>query len=177
MWRKNRNPNSGKGHFGVDLNRNFEIGFGIGASSSESSQTYKGKHALSEPEALAVARILNSTNFVAGIDFHSYSQLLLRPWGYKYEYCKDEELNKKVGAEMVAAIKNKHNMVYDNIRSVELYPSGGAIDDHMYGAAGIFGFTFELRDKGYYGFLLPPEQIIPTCEEIWEAVMVFCQHF
>jgi len=28
-------------------------------------------------------------------------------------------------------------------------------------------FTTELRDTGYYGFVLPPEQIIPSGEEMW----------
>ena len=28
-------------------------------------------------------------------------------------------------------------------------------------------FSIELRDTGLYGFILPPEQIIPTAEETW----------
>ena len=27
--------------------------------------------------------------------------------------------------------------------------------------------SIELRDTGLYGFILPPEQIIPTAEEAW----------
>lgn len=33
-----------------------------------------------------------------------------------------------------------------------------------------FSYTFELRDKGSYGFVLPPYQIQPTCEETMLAV-------
>ena len=33
-----------------------------------------------------------------------------------------------------------------------------------------FSYTFELRDKGTHGFVLPPAQIQPTCEETMLAV-------
>ena len=32
-----------------------------------------------------------------------------------------------------------------------------------------FSFTTELRDTGYYGFVLPPEEIIPSGEEFMAA--------
>ena len=32
--------------------------------------------------------------------------------------------------------------------------------------------TFEMRDKGRYGFLLPPAQIIPSCEEFLDGFEV-----
>jgi len=32
--------------------------------------------------------------------------------------------------------------------------------------------TYELRDKGRYGQLLPPEQILPSCEEFMEGFIV-----
>ena len=28
-------------------------------------------------------------------------------------------------------------------------------------------YGMELRDTGHYGFLLPPQQIIPTGQEVW----------
>lgn len=34
-----------------------------------------------------------------------------------------------------------------------------------------FSYTFELRDNGTYGFVLPEAQIQATCEETMEAVL------
>ena len=33
-------------------------------------------------------------------------------------------------------------------------------------------YTYELRDTGRYGFLLPPDQIIPTAEETFDSIIV-----
>jgi len=32
-------------------------------------------------------------------------------------------------------------------------------------------YTYELRDQGRYGFLLPPEQILPTAEETLDSLV------
>jgi len=34
-----------------------------------------------------------------------------------------------------------------------------------------YSYGVELRDKGDYGFLLPPDQIIPTGEEIFAGLV------
>lgn len=36
-------------------------------------------------------------------------------------------------------------------------------------------FTYELRDQGKYGFLLPAQQIIPNCEEVVDSVVAMFQ--
>lgn len=42
----------------------------------------------------------------------------------------------------------------------------------MYATYGIpLSYTFEFRDQGTYGFVLPPEQIIPNCEETTDAII------
>ena len=52
-------------------------------------------------------------------------------------------------------------------------PAAGASDDWYKGALGSrFAYTTELRDTGFYGFVLPPEQIIPSGEEMWAAFEV-----
>jgi hypothetical protein len=43
--------------------------------------------------------------------------------------------------------------------------------DWMYGEAEALSYTIELRPKGGSGFVLPPEQIRPTCDEGLAAVL------
>jgi carboxypeptidase T len=82
-WRKNRNPN-GNGPAGVDLNRNFDFlwNSGIGTSSSQSSETYKGSAPFSEPETKNVKYLFDSYSSIRYyLDIHSYSGLILYNWG------------------------------------------------------------------------------------------------
>lgn len=53
-------------------------------------------------------------------------------------------------------------------------PSSGTSRDWAKGDPEIeYVYTLELRDEGDYGFLLPPEQILPTGEETWAGIKAF----
>lgn len=53
--------------------------------------------------------------------------------------------------------------------------SGNTID-WSYSQGIKYSFTFELRDTGRYGFLLPASQIVPTAHETWLALRAIMQH-
>lgn len=74
--------------------------------------------------------------------------------------------------------QNTHGSRYTSEHAAELYVAAGGADDWFYAvpSRGKLGFTLELRDTGRYGFLLPPEQIIPTGEEVWEAIKEVLRH-
>lgn len=55
---------------GVDINRNYETGWTENADTTAS--TYPGTAAESEPETQAIAALMESTDFVLGIDFHDF---------------------------------------------------------------------------------------------------------
>lgn len=38
-------------------------------------------------------------------------------------------------------------------------------------------YTYELRDKGEFGFALPPSQIVPTAEETLDSLVTMLQEF
>jgi len=83
MWRKNRRNNSGS--YGVDLNRNYPYFWGYdnnGSSGSGYSDTYRGPFAGSEPEVQAMMNFIAGRDFAWIMNYHSYSNLLLWPWGY-----------------------------------------------------------------------------------------------
>jgi len=178
MWRKNRRPNQG-GSFGVDLNRNWRSGFGgPGSSNVPSSETYRGPSALSEPESRALSSYLTANaNIKAGIDFHSYSQLNLRPWGKQNGGSPDEARLLAIGARMVDAIRSVNGVSYQNIRAHQLYLASGILCDEFYEHHKQMGYTIELRpaNAGGGGFALPPAQILPTAQENWRAVLVLAE--
>jgi len=92
LWRKNMAVNKGSSCIGVDINRNWDYQWSdAGASTNPCDETFHGFKPFTEPEPLAIATYLNNTqNLAAYIDFHSYSQLFMRPWGYTTSLPKDE---------------------------------------------------------------------------------------
>ncbi|HEY5944372.1 MAG TPA: M14 metallopeptidase family protein [Kofleriaceae bacterium] len=167
-WRKNR-----RGGFGVDLNRNFSVGWGgRGSSNNRRAQDYRGEGAFSEPETVALRDLAMREHIALHVDFHSYSQLVLYPWNYAAQAAKDRDLFRAVGDRMASAMFAEHDKRYALMQGVELYPAAGTMSDWAYGEAGALSFTIELRPKmGRGGFVLPPEEIRPTCDEGLAAVL------
>ncbi|TME80824.1 MAG: hypothetical protein E6I43_12935, partial [Chloroflexi bacterium] len=77
-------PNPALPCMGVDINRDYDFlwSSGIGTSSDSCSEVFKGAGAFSEPETRNVRSLLDSySHIVSMMDIHSYSQLVLHPWG------------------------------------------------------------------------------------------------
>ncbi|XP_032761125.1 carboxypeptidase A5 isoform X2 [Rattus rattus] len=87
LWRKNKSIQPGIVCVGVDLNRNWRTGFGgNGSTKNPCSETYRGPAPESEPEVAAiVAFITGHGNFKAMISIHSYSQMVMYPYGHSLE--------------------------------------------------------------------------------------------
>jgi len=176
LWRKNR-----RGGYGVDLNRNwgFEWG-GEGSSGSTSDDIYRGTAPFSEPETAALRDLSLSfgSQLVSHIDYHSFSQLVLWPLGYADGVQTpepDRTFFQTLSGEMSSAIQSVHGEFYTPIQSVDLYPAAGTSSDWYYGDLGATSFTVELRDTGNFGFVLPPDQILPTAEENFEGMLTFAE--
>jgi murein tripeptide amidase MpaA len=177
LWRKNRRKNTG-GSYGVDLNRNWNDHWGgSGSSSSPTSDTYRGTAPFSEPESLAIANYISSKNqqgnILGAIDFHSYSQLILRPYGWTTANSPDNAALKIIGDGVSYEIQKQSGKAYTSQRSIDLYITTGTASDWYYSAGIWAAYTIELRDTGQYGFVLPPAQIIPTGQEIWASLRYF----
>uniref|UniRef100_A0A8C9ZBZ8 Carboxypeptidase A1 n=1 Tax=Sander lucioperca TaxID=283035 RepID=A0A8C9ZBZ8_SANLU len=179
MWRKTRKPNSGSNCVGVDPNRNWDAGFGgAGASNNPCSETYHGPRAHSESEVKSIVDFVKSHgNFKAFVSIHSYSQMLLYPYGYTRTPCKDQtelhNLAKKAITDLASLYSTSYR--YGSIINTIYQASGGTID-WTYNQGIKYSYTFELRDTGRYGFILPANQIIPTARETWLALMAIMDH-
>ncbi|MFW5653175.1 MAG: M14 family zinc carboxypeptidase [Planctomycetota bacterium] len=172
LWRKNRR-NNGDGSFGVDLNRNWGVGWGgPGSSGNPSSGIYRGTGPFSEPETAAMRDfVLSRPNLVAHIDIHTFSQIVLQPWGYTTQLPPDHEIFDELGGRMADAMESLYGSTYvHGPGALILYIVSGGSRDWTYGDQGLLGFGFELRDTGQFGFLLPPDQIIPCAEEALAGV-------
>lgn len=142
LWRKNRAKNS-NGTFGVDLNRNYGYQWGTGGSSKNpNSDTYMGPAPFSEPETKAIkAYVEANTNLSTLLSFHTFSKLILYPWGHKYEgiaTAKDKAVHEKMAQKM--AQWND----YTPQQASELYIASGDTTDWSYGQQKMISFTFEL---------------------------------
>lgn len=181
FWRKNRRNNGGS--FGVDLNRNwgYEWG-GEGASPFPDEDTYHGSGPFSEPETQVMRDLAQSfgSDLVAHIDYHTYSQLILWPFGYA-DGVQTPEPDRTFFDELSTALSNEildySGVFYNPIQSVDLYPAAGASSDWFYGELGVKSLTFELRPDsgGFDGFDPPPSIILPTAQENYEAAKLFVE--
>uniref|UniRef100_A0A674PMZ1 Carboxypeptidase A1 n=1 Tax=Takifugu rubripes TaxID=31033 RepID=A0A674PMZ1_TAKRU len=179
MWRKTRKPNPGSSCVGVDPNRNWDADFGgPGASSDPCSQRYHGPRAHSESEVKSIVDFVKAHgNIKAFISIHSFSQLLLYPYGYTRTPVKDQaelhSLAKKAITDLASMYGTSYR--YGSIINIIYQASGGSID-WTYNQGIKYSYAFELRDTGVYGFLLPANQILPTAMETWLALMTIMNH-
>jgi murein tripeptide amidase MpaA len=156
LWRKNRRLNSG-GSYGVDLNRNWATGWGgSGSSGSQSSETYRGTAAFSEPETAGLRDFVTPRTNIAGhIDLHSYSQIIMWPYSYTSALPPESATYTRVSTAMGNALKAINSRTYTVGNSWQVY---GA-------TAGCMGWCTEVRDTGSYGFVMPTSEILPNARE------------
>ncbi len=180
-WRKNIRDNNqnyqfdtsndyGYGTDGVDPNRNYGFQYGeVGTSNSFSSPVYHGPNAWSEPEIVSMKHLLESHHFVTGITYHSYSELVLFPFGYELGVvAPDHYALEELAIEMAVTIPSQNGGHYTPQQSLELYPCMGTTDDYAYGVHSIFSFTVELGTQ----FIPPAGQIDDIVEDNLDAALI-----
>ncbi|KAK3591371.1 hypothetical protein CHS0354_040333 [Potamilus streckersoni] len=178
MWRKTRSRHGVC--IGVDPNRNWDMEWcKSGASKDPCSDDYCGPFAFSEVEVKGVADyIMTQTKNITGfIDFHSYSQLWMTPWGYTKELPPDFKQQDEGAMETCAALQRVNGTKYEHgsIANI-IYIASGSSADWTYAKAGIkYSYGVELRDTGKYGFLLPSDQIIPSGEETLRGLVALAK--
>lgn len=179
LWRKTRTP-YGEDCFGADPNRNWGFHWNeVGASDNPCSDTYAGPYAFSEIETKSFSEFIASLgkgNIFLYVSFHSYSQLLLFPYGHTSELPPNYSDLKRVFDAAIDAVSQRYGTKYTggNIYDA-IYPAAGASVDWAYGEQDVkYAFCYELRPSNlnfWTGFKLPADQIIPTAEETLDSLM------
>jgi len=176
LWRKNTNENycgPTSSSRGADLNRNFEFEWACcgGSSGNECSETYRGPAPASEPEVTAVqdyARAIfpdqrdpdlgaaapaDATGVY--IDIHSYSELVLWPWGFTGTATGNVTALRTLGRKF--AFFNG----YEPDQAIGLYPTDGTTIDFVYGDLGAASYTFELGTSFFQNCTVFESTILP----------------
>jgi len=174
MWRKNTVKNPGSSCIGVDLNRNFPEGYGIGASTNPCSEVFQGPRPLSELESKTIKNYITSTqNIKAAISIHSYGNVLIYPWGYKQTQHPRRSQLASLATDISTAIQQKHGEKYQPGTAREVFGlwglAGGATDDWYITQNIEYSYTFELPERdgeGDHGFLLPAKNIIKVGRQL-----------
>ncbi|XP_068165678.1 carboxypeptidase B2 [Antennarius striatus] len=174
MWRKNRSIHKSSHCVGVDLNRNFDANWCTeGASDEPCSEIYCGTFPESEPESQAVAAFLrrHRDSIQLYLSIHSYSQMLLFPYSCTLDEAENHQDLLEMAQEAAQKIRRYYHNTYKyGAGAKTIYLSPGGSDDWAYNLGIKYSFTFELQDRGRYGFLLPPSHIARACNEALIAV-------
>ncbi|KAI8128649.1 Zinc carboxypeptidase A 1 [Lucilia cuprina] len=177
MWRKNRQI------FGtcrgVDLNRNYPDHWNsTGSSSDPCRYDFAGPAAGSEMETQRLMKFIadnvQKEQIKTYISLHSFSQMIMFPYGHTKEHVYNYEDLKEFGQSASNAIKELTGSNYISGNSFEtIYPSSGGSMDWAYAVHKIpIAYTFELRGPpdSQDMFILPAEEILPTAREALTAI-------
>lgn len=132
MWRKNRFDNQ-DGSFGIDLNRNYSFNWGyddFGSSPNTWDDTYRGPTPASESETQMIQSLCNAHTFKIAINYHTYSNLLICPWGYAPStFTPDVSTYNSWGALLTSV----NQYAFGTADQTVGYIVNGSSDDWMYG--------------------------------------------
>ncbi len=173
-WRKNTNNAycANTNSRGADLNRNYPFQWGGGGSSGdECNETYRGPSAASEPETQAVIDYVQSqypdlrpddlttpapiTTSGVFLDLHSFSELVLWPWGFTNSAAPNGTALQTLGRKF-AYFNN-----YEPQQAIGLYPTDGTTDDFAYGMLGLPAYTFEMGTSFFQACTAFDNTIVP----------------
>ncbi|KAM3956332.1 carboxypeptidase B-like [Aphomia sociella] len=182
-WVKNRRTN-GDGCFGVNIDRNFDVGFGDTSSGNGCSNDYHGAYVFSERESQTVRNIAvrYQPRIRMFLDFQSFGSQILYGYG-NGTYFEDKLMLHYLAAQMANAMndqetnKNKDYTVGNVVDILEDGESGIAID-HMKIEGNIpFSYTIKMPSYGVDevlddGFLIDPQYFNEVMDETWEGIKV-----
>jgi murein tripeptide amidase MpaA len=128
---------------GLDLNRNFP-----GEWRTNSDQPGAGPYPTSEPEIRAIVHFITSRpNITGAITFHTYSGVLLRPFGTRSDDsfpAEDLWTFQKIGKKGTEITGYPNVSVYHDFRYHPKEVISGVFDDWLYDHFGVYAWTVEI---------------------------------
>ncbi len=162
LWRKNTWRNEFDQVKGVDLNRNYGYFWGFdnsGSSPNENSQTYRGESAFSEVETQAMRTLCIEHDFKLALNYHTFGNLLIHPWGYNDLPTEEDSIFKAFGR----AMNSENDFVMGTGTETVGYIVNGDSDDWLYGEQTeknkIYSYTPEVGSNPIDGFWPRPGSI------------------
>ena len=164
MWRKNTRDG-----YGVDINRNYPYAWGTcnGSSGSSFADNYRGPSAASEPETKAMMGFVGRIQPSMSISFHSYSELVIYPYGCDGVRTPDRETVEGIGQQLASLLpKDGSSGTYDPGTSWELlYAVDGGDIDWYYNEYHVLPYVIEVN-AGAQGFQPPISWRQKTVEKL-----------
>jgi hypothetical protein len=115
----------------------------------------------SSAEAVAMKELGDERSFPVLITYHSFSELVLWPWGYTDQATPDTDLFSTLGTRL-ASMNG-----YTPMQGYDLYMTTGEMTDWFYAMYGTLGFTFEIGQT----YSPPEDQILQECERnLWSTL-------
>jgi carboxypeptidase T len=131
LWRKNRRQNS-DGSFGIDLNRNYGFFWGFndfGSSPIPADDTFRGLSPFSESETAAIRDFVNSHKFELALNYHSFRNLWIYPFGFNNEETPD----KSIFREYAKYMTRQNGYTFGTTFQTLGYLANGEACDWLYG--------------------------------------------
>ena len=146
MWRKNA-----RGGYGVDINRNYPYAWNScnGSSSSRYAQDFHGDSAASEPETQVMMEYVRSVHPVISISYHSYSEIVIYPYGCSGQHTETKAVVEKIGKELASKLKTDDGKdTYTAGTAPDLlYSVDGGDIDWLYAVGQVIPFVIEVNSS------------------------------
>lgn len=165
MWRKNA-----RGNYGVDLNRNYPFGWGScnGSSGNKSAQDYRGESAGSEPETQVMMNLVKEIRPVFDISYHSYSELVLYPFGCDGQRTQNADVVASIGKEMGKKLGYTAGTPWEL-----LYSADGGDIDWMYTEYQVIPYVIEVnsRREGFQPDFSKRKPTVELNRKAWQLLL------
>ncbi|XP_026333705.1 carboxypeptidase B-like [Hyposmocoma kahamanoa] len=175
LWTKNRSIKSNLGFIcpGVNINRNFDVQWGVSdSSSSPCSHMYAGVEAFSEIETQLIKHLIEkySGRIRLYLSLQNNGGFVSYPWQYERAASGMFRQHHLLGMDMVAAMNESYSLNVGWYALGDRASGTGADYAQMNGV--VYSLNIDAVQRGDDGVNIPENEIVGVIEDIWRAVEV-----